>query len=219
MSDKIKLNKSRPQNITEAILQRVEGFKAPKVFFASDFNDVCSTEYARKTLSFAEQNGKIERLAPGIYSKSVKTKFGPLRPSLYEIAEAIAVRDKVEIMPTGAAALNILGLSTQVPTKVNYLITGSPRTVKVGGGEICFIRSVPRNFAYKSKLMAMLIQALRIIGKGNVTNEEMSALYKLIQSNPAEAQLIKKDTPLAPAWMQKILKEITEKRHGTLATT
>ena len=210
MSDKTKLNKSQPQNITEAILQRIERFKAPRVFFASDFNDICSTEYARKTLSIVEQNGKIERLAPGIYCKSIVTKFGPLKPSLYEIAEAIAKRDQVEIMPTGAAALNILGLSTQVPTKVNYLSTGSPRTVKVDGSEICFIRSVPRNFAYKSKLMAMLVQSLRNIGKGNVTNEEMSAIYKLIQNNPAEALLIKKDISLAPAWMQNIFKEITK---------
>lgn len=210
MSDKIKLKISQPLNITEAILERINRFKAPKVFFSSDFNDICSTEYARKTLSLIEQSGKIERLAPGIYSKSVVTKFGPLKPSLYEIAEAIAKRDQVEIMPTGAAALNILGLSTQVPTKVNYLTTGSPRTVKVDGSEISFIRSVPRNFAYKSKMMAMIVQALRNIGKGNVTNEEMSILYKLIQDNPSEAQLIKKDIPLAPAWMQKIFNDITK---------
>ena len=191
---------------TELILGRLDKMKAPCVLFVSDFTDISSANYVQQVLSIAEQKG----LSPGIYCKSVATKFGPLKPSLYEIAEAIAKRDQVEIMPTGAAALNILGLSTQVPTKVNYLTTGSPRTVKVDGSEISFIRSVPRNFAYKSKMMAMLVQALRNIGKGNVTNEEMSAIYRLIQDNPAEAQLIKKDISLAPAWMQNFFKEITK---------
>ena len=195
---------------TELILGRLDKMKAPCVLFVSDFTDISSANYVQQVLSIAEQKGLIERLSPGIYCKSVATRFGPLKPSLYEIAEAIAKRDQVEIMPTGAAALNILGLSTQVPTKVNYLTTGSPRTVKVDGSEISFIRSVPRNFAYKSKMMAMLVQALRNIGKGNVTNEEMSAIYRLIQDNPAEAQLIKKDISLAPAWMQNFFKEITK---------
>lgn len=193
---------------TKQILNRLNKMKAPYVCFVSDFTDISSANYVQQVLSIAEQKGLIERLAPGIYCKSVITKFGPLRPSIYEIAEAIAKRDQVEIMPTGAAALNILGLSTQVPMKVNYLTTGSSRTVKVDGREIKFVRSVPRNFAYKSRLMSMLVQALRNIGKGKVTEEDLSALYKLIQDNPAEVPYIKKDIPLAPAWMQNVFKEI-----------
>ena len=104
---------------TELILGRLDKMKAPCVLFVSDFTDISSANYVQQVLSIAEQKGLIERLSPGIYCKSVATKFGPLKPSLYEIAEAIAKRDQVEIMPTGAAALNILGLSTQVPTKVN----------------------------------------------------------------------------------------------------
>ena len=42
-----------------------------------------------------------------------------------------ATRDKAQVLPSGMTALNILGLSTQVPMNYTYLTTDSERTVKL----------------------------------------------------------------------------------------
>ena len=75
-------------------------------------------------------SGKIIRIARGIYCKpKVDTEFGfgILYPSVDEVAQAIAQRDKCRIVPTGDAALNKLGLSTQVPMNAAYYTDGTPR--------------------------------------------------------------------------------------------
>jgi len=57
---------------------------------------------------------KIERLGHGIYLlPKYHPRFGKLNPSLENIAAAIAEHDHVRIKPTGASALNKLGLSTR----------------------------------------------------------------------------------------------------------
>jgi hypothetical protein len=59
-------------------------------------------------------------------------------PTTEQIAEAIAKRDKARIIPTGAYALHMLGLSTQIPMNVVYLTDSSARKVKVGKQTIVF---------------------------------------------------------------------------------
>lgn len=60
---------------------------------------------------------------------------GIIPPSIEEIAEAIAKRDKVRIAPTGAYVLNKLGLSTQIPANVVFVTDGSGRRVSIGKGK------------------------------------------------------------------------------------
>ena len=80
---------------------------------------------------------------------------------LEEIAEEIAVRDHVQIMPTGSTSANILGLSTQVTMTASYLTTGASRDIKIGNRLIRFRRAAPRNFAYKGKTVALIVQAFK----------------------------------------------------------
>jgi len=58
--------------------------------------------------------------------------LGILYPPIDEIAKAIAKRDKARIIPTGIQALNLRGLSTQVPMEVIYLTDGAQRNITIG---------------------------------------------------------------------------------------
>ncbi len=72
--------------------------------------------------------------------------FGVLYPSIEEIAESIARRDNVRIVPTGIYALNMLGLSTQVPMNFVYISDGSRRNIDLGEGKsIQFKLTSPSN--------------------------------------------------------------------------
>ncbi len=74
-----------------------------------------------------------------------------------ELIKAIARRDNAQILPTGETAQNLLGLSTQVPTRYVYLTSGSSRRIVLREQTITLKRSVPRNFACKNDFMATLI--------------------------------------------------------------
>ena len=174
--------------------------------FASDFAEY-NQDYIGDLLSLYTKEGRLMRLANGIYLKTTVTKYGPVYPSLAEIAEAIAQRDHAQVLMSGLSAENYFGLSTQVPMKVVFLTSGSARKLTVGNNTIEFKRGVPKNFAFKDKVMATLCLALKSIGNGHVTNEQRSILRDFLRGYTKEHD-IKNDLTLMPQWMQRLLREI-----------
>ena len=126
-------------------------------------------------------------------------------PSIEEIAEGIAKRDKVRIVPTGAYALYQLGLSTQIPANVVFITDGSQRRVTIGKGRGILFKhtSEMRTFAYQSQLMALIVIALREIGETNVTGEQLDIIKQHIEK--VSEQDFAHDIQLAPIWVRKAL--------------
>ena len=117
--------------IKDDIAQRIEAANPDEIFFISDFATNGNDEFISHNLSELVAEGKVMRLANGIYYKPVRTRFGELKPSVDTIVRAIARRDKAQILPTGAAAENMLGLSTQIPMNYVYLTSGSARRINL----------------------------------------------------------------------------------------
>ena len=134
--------------------------------------------------------------------------LGKLQPSPERIAEALVGRDCTRIQPTGAYAANILGLSEQVPAKVVFLTDGPSRTVKIGATTIQLRRTTPKNMAMAGRLSGLLVQALRELGKENVTAERLSHLKRMIPLDKRQELL--KDIRLVPEWMHSIFRELAE---------
>ena len=82
---------------------------------------------------------------------------------------------------SGAAAENYFGLSTQIPMKIVYVTSGSARKLSVGNTVIEFKRGVPKNFAFKDKTMATLCLALKSIGNGKITDEQIIVLRDFLK--------------------------------------
>ena len=150
------------------------------ILFVSDCSVTRDDKAVSRILSTLEKRGEIIRIGRGVYLKPEMSRFGVVYPSVTKIAEAIARRDNALILPCGATAENILGLSTQVPMTHTFLTSGSAREIHVNERTITFKRGVPKNFAFENKMMALLAQALKSIGKDNVGEEEMSVIRKLI---------------------------------------
>ena len=169
--------------------------------------------YISKLLSAAADEGRLMRLSGGIFMKPANTAYGVAMPSMLQIAEAIAERDHVQILPVGETAENIFGFSEQVPMKTMFLTSGSARAININGRVLQFKRGVPRNFAFKDKHLAAFCQALKSIGDGNITEEQMSVIYEVMKHyrNSAEAR---EDILLMPLWIRrlltKVLKEIEQ---------
>ena len=174
------------ETVSQKVRDRIVHGKFGEIFFVSSFPKY-DVEYTTKLLSLFEKEGLITRIAKGVYAKVKKTRFGILYPSVYELVEQIAKRDKAKVIPTGETAANRLGFSTQIPMNTTFLTSGSPRKLILNGRTITLKHGAPKNFAYKNKLIAELVQALRSIGEYNITPENKDTITKIftnIQNTP-----------------------------------
>lgn len=205
----MKKNQKKLNSIDQQILNAITALGHGAVFVPTDFLDFGSRQAVDIVLHRLVRKGTIRRLARGIYDfPKEHPKLGTLQPSPEKIAEALVGRDCTRIQPTGAYAANILGLSEQVPAKVVFLTDGPSRTVKIGAITIQLRRTTPKNMAIAGRLSGLLVQALRELGKENVTLERLEHLKRTIPLN-ARKELLK-DIRFAPEWMHSIFKELAE---------
>lgn len=202
-------NTQKNINMTE-LTKRIASIHEGRIFFISDFsNNLNGNEkVVSRAISAEEKRGNVVRLANGVFFRPKSTRFGIVYPSADEMVKAIARRDKCKVLPCGMTALNILGLSTQVPTKYTYLTSGSSRRLKLGDRQIVLKRSVPKNFAFKTMLGALLMQALKSLGDKNIGEQELEQIRKLIHKEK-RMETFKHDLLLMPAWIRKLLTEVT----------
>ena len=195
--------------IIQKIDERIRGWNRGRIFFGNDFADLATSDAIRQSLGRLAKEGKILRIARGIYCYPRKLNpmlgEGMAMPSLDEIAKAVAKRDNMRIAPTGDHALNWLGLSTQVPCNAVYWTDGTARRINIGKGRgILFKHSTSMdNFAYRSELMQLIVLAMKGIGAGKIRDDEQIRINTFLQK--VELNDFKHDIKLAPTWIQDIL--------------
>lgn len=199
----------------ERIKQTILVCQRGSIFFPDDFSYIGGMRMISSALRRLCADNIIIRVAQGIYCyPNIDYKFGMgiLFPSIDEIAKAIAKRDKCRIAPTGSHALNLLGLSAQLQANVVYYTDGSPRRIKVGNGRGILFKhsSEMKRFSFQNEMMQLLVVALREIGEKKVNENHKKELSKFVK-NIDNKEFIN-DLTLAPAWVQKLLKELRRRR-------
>ena len=189
--------------VYQKIREQITRSKYGEVFMVSSFPKY-NVEYVTMLLAMFEKEGIICRIAKGIYVKPRKTRFGILYPTAAEIVAQIAKRDRAKVIPTGPTAENKLGFSTQVPMNICFITSGTPRQLVLGGRTVTLKHGVPKNFAYKGKLMPELVQALRSIGKDNISVDDEKRIGILLSQNPEESTF-EHDLQLAPVWIRQLI--------------
>ncbi|WP_290799448.1 DUF6088 family protein [Flavihumibacter sp. UBA7668] len=185
------------------------------IIFPSDFRGKGSEGAIKMALSRLVKEGVVERVAHGVYHiPYIDPVLGKLSPAPEEFAEKLAEKEKIKIRPTGIFALNKLGLSTQVPTKLVYLTDGHPRKLKIGNAIIEFKATSPKRMALSGEMSSMLILALTELDLDHLTKEQESRIFKLLQV--MDKKELDKDMRLAPAkvynYLFKLLQRI-DKNH------
>ena len=180
------------------------------LLFPDDFNHLGTPVAIRKALQRLREKGLIKKVAHGIYVRpKISELIGEVMPTAEDVAKGIARRDKIKLVPTGAYALNALGLSTQVPMNLVFLTDGAARTIKVGKRTIKLKRTTPKNLLAKGDISGLVIQALREIGKDKATEIEMQKIIMLLKKEDKKKLL--HDLELAPAWIKEIMKQAISK--------
>ena len=199
------MNKS---GILEQILDRIESFKSEEAFAASDFADIAEPDSVWQALSRLERSGKIQRAFRGIY---YKPQFSFLlgeyeAPSPHNVALALARKFNWTIAPSGNTALNLLGLSTQVSAKWSYISDGPYNNYTIGSVTLEFKRRSNKDISGLSYKTALVIQALRTLGKNNVKNSDLKKIREFLTNKERETLL--NESRQTTAWIYSYIKKI-----------
>lgn len=198
-------------NVTDNVVrERILGLERGSIFFPSDFEDIATDTAVRQTLSRMVRRGEIIRVSRGIYCyprSNPALGLDIIPPSAEDIAQRVAERDKVKIIPTGDQALNQLGLSTQVPGNAVYITNGARKRISLGNGRSIVFRESNelRLFDFKSKVMMLAVSAMRSIGEDRIVDDTLTVLRMIVRNVPPE--IYQNDIRLAPVWVRKKLEK------------
>lgn len=193
--------------ITTQIYEQILKFNNSP-FSATDFITLADVDTIRTILARFEESGKIRRLLRGIYHQPKFNEFLDEYelPSPEAIADAIARKHNWTIAPSGNTAINLLGLSTQVPAKFTFISDGPYRTFTYENIHLEFKHTTNKNITGFSPKTSLVIQAFKSIGKNKITDQIISILKNKLTNEEKVTLLI--ESQKSTAWIYKHIKQI-----------
>lgn len=180
------------------------------VFTTSDFADITADNNLRQIFSRLEGEGKIRRILPGIYDKPAFSEIlqENSAPDINAVAETIARKNNWTIAPDGNTALNLLGLSTQVPAKWEYLSSGDSKSYQIDNRSINFIHRADRELNGMSRKTMLIIQAIKALGPEHVSKDIIEQLAG--KTSVAEKEKLLAEAKPTTNWIYEVIKKICE---------
>lgn len=179
------------------------------VFVSADFTDITDKKTVNVILERIAAGGQLRRIIRGVYDKPLYNDFLDeyLVPSPDLVANALARNYGWSIVPCGDTALNLLGLSTQVPAAWTYVSDGPYKEYSFENTTLKFKRITNKEISKLSYKSALVVQALKALGKENVTD---SVLLKLKNDLTAdEKNKLLNETKSVTAWIYEYIKIIS----------
>ena len=197
-------------NIKAKINSKIDNLSDGAVFISNDFLEIADYETVRKTLNRFVNEGTIQRIVNGVYCKQRYIELiGEYQsPSINEVAIAIARKYNWTIAPSGNTALNLLGLSAQVPAQWTYISDGRYVNFLIGNTKLIFKRTTNSTISNMSQLTALVIQAIKAIGKDKISEEQI--LYLRNRLTISDKEKLLEEGKTTSAWIYKVLKKIGE---------
>lgn len=192
------------------IIEYIKDKGGDNVFVPSDFAMLANSEALKKALQRLVADNLIIRLFRGVYyyPRYIELLGENSMPNPNDIATAIARNYGWTIVPSGDAAMNVLGLSTQVVASWVYLSDGPYKSYECDGYTIEFKHRANREITNLSYTSAIVVQALKSLGKENLSGEIISKLKDKLSSQD-KTKLIT-ETKFVSDWVYEIIKLICE---------
>ena len=187
----------------QAIRAGVRKLRRGKPFTSARFLKHGTRSAVDRTLSRLVGEGKIQRLAYGVFVRPRTSRFvGTVLPDVLEVVEAIARSNGETVQVHGAEAARRFRLSTQVPTAPVFHTSASSRTIRIGSITVRMVHtSNRRRLQFAGEATGVALSALWYLGKNNVTPETVTTIAAALGS----AQFEKLRSADMPAWMAKAL--------------
>lgn len=202
------------QPITRRVQSKISSLANGVVFASNSFRFMDANQNSvEKELSKLNTAGVIKRFRKGIYYKPQKSAlFGDVLPNPSAVAQAIAKLNDAHIVPDGSMALNMLGLSDQVPMKYVYLNDKLHKSEFVGNTEIVFKRISSKKLTTSNKKVALVLSAVEYLAKESFDDKQLIKEFagKLNISDSKDLSIASKHYPL---WVKTRVSEIINEIH------
>ena len=192
------------KQIQEQIKAAAEG----TIFISSDFADIADTETIRRNLNRLTQAGMLRRILKGVYEKPKYSKLLDeyVAADPEAVANALARSYHWTIAPCGNTALNLLGLSTQVTAVWSYISDGPYKTYEWNSTKLEFKHRTNKEITGLSYMTSLVIQALKTLGRSNVTPEVIQMLSEKLTDKDKQACL--KEATESTDWVYDTIRQI-----------
>lgn len=196
------------QSINNKILSRIYGRGRGWAFFSADFVGDFERKQIDNALSDLSQKGQIRRICRGMYDypKYSELLGQQLSPDPEQVARAFARKFKWRILPTGDTALNLLGLSTQVPGRFVYLSDGPNRKYSILSFKLEFKKTALKEIGFTQSESGLVVQALKALGKERITSAVIEKIRSQIETQ--KYGKIRKETRTVTGWVYDAIKDI-----------
>lgn len=198
-------------SIANRIIARIRA-RNGGVVSIEDLLDAGSRTAIDQALSRLVRQEVIQRVRRGLYTwPRTNALLGRQQvPPPDELVRAWAKKNGLRVMPSGALAANLLGLSTQVPAKIVYYTNGRTKTLKLGPYKIRLLNRGPKTMDVRGTLSPLVFQALRYLGKKAATSQVIKKLAGKLK--PKDRKELLRNIPRAAAWMRPIIEEIAGRK-------
>lgn len=190
------------------IREIIESSAIGTAFVASDFVDISDKTTVNTYLARLDEEGLIRRVMRGVYYKPEFNDFLQeyVAPRPDDIAHALARNFGWTIVPCGDTALNLLGLSTQIPAAWVYVSDGTYKEYTFDQTTIKFKRTTNKEISKLSYKTALTVQALKALGRDNVDGNTITKLKKSLTSDEKKAML--NEAKAVTSWIYEDIKLI-----------
>ncbi len=195
------------------VAERIAAEGPGRAFTAADFADITSARNAGNILGRMHARGELARAIRGVYYVPEKSELlGTEVPvSVDEVVRAVARANKWIVTPAGDAALNALGLDTQVPARHVYVSSGPYKTYSYGPYTIELRHRANRDLLDCSPVTRTVVQALKALGRSGASDEAVSALARNLTDEDADTLL--EESKGLTSWVTEVAKGIWRERH------
>jgi len=162
----------------------------------------------KKSLSRLAETGTIRRVLRGVYELPIYNQFlqETVAPSPHKVAEALARNYGWTAVPNGDTALNLLGLSTQVPAAWEYVSDGPYREYSFGKTALRFKHTANKDISKLPYQSALLAQAMKALGKDGLDERARQHIARRFSSQ--EQSEILQSGKYMTGWVYEALKDI-----------
>jgi hypothetical protein len=196
------------------VLYRIYSRGRGWAFSATDFTGDFTRWKVDRSLADLAREGKIRRIMQGLYDYPMYSDIlkKEIAPDIHGAADALARKYGWRIYPDGNTALNYLGLSTQIAAKHIYLSDGPSKRYEIGNRILTFKHTATKEAALKYANTALVIQAMKAAGEGQITDGFLKTLSQ--KYSIREWEKIKKDASKTTGWVYKYISRIADNLRG-----
>lgn len=151
-----------------------------------------------QALSRLARRGLLLRVCRGVYVRPIETRFGVRAPGAETVIEALSSLWGETIVPSGGAAANVLGLTTQVPIRLVYLTSGPNRVLRLHALIIRLLHAPRWQLVAPGRPAGLAIRALAWLGPAEVERNIERIERRLDRADLAELAAAR---PALPSWI------------------